>query len=91
MTALSIVLPEKLALASKKAAKQLGVSRAEFIRQAISHELAQLEIEREQQLMLSAFTAMKKNKQYLNELSELDEGFDSSISKESKEWWKKKR
>jgi len=76
MTTLSIVLPKALALASKQAAKQLGISHAEFIRQAIAHELNHLQIKREQQAMLQAFAAMKKNSEYLADLSELDKGFD---------------
>jgi hypothetical protein len=39
MTNLSIILPDTIAEASTKVAKELGVSRTEFIRRAIIHEL----------------------------------------------------
>jgi len=88
ITALSIILTDKLASASQQAAKQLGISRAEFIRQAIAHELEYLRAEREQKAILQAFSAMKNDKQYLTELSELDENIASQLPKETKKWWK---
>jgi hypothetical protein len=51
MTALSINLPNQLAEASQQAAEALGISRTQFIRQAVIHELANFHAQRERELM----------------------------------------
>jgi metal-responsive CopG/Arc/MetJ family transcriptional regulator len=91
MSALSIQLPDTLAKASKHAAHKLGISRAEFIRQAIEHELESLEARREIESIAKSFKALKKNASYLKEIQELDEGFNTTtLPKDKKQWWKKK-
>ena len=40
LTVISLKLPDELAQKSTKAAEKMGVSRAEFIRVALEHELA---------------------------------------------------
>lgn len=90
MATLSIILPDGLAKASQAAAGRLGISRTQFIRQAIAHELAKLEAQLEQEAMVEAFSAMKENKQYLEESEELTEQLNSELPNEEEDWWKKK-
>jgi metal-responsive CopG/Arc/MetJ family transcriptional regulator len=47
MISLSIILPDTIAKASNEAAKKLGISRTEFIRQAIIHELNNFQLQAE--------------------------------------------
>jgi metal-responsive CopG/Arc/MetJ family transcriptional regulator len=90
MTALSIHLPEALAKESLSAANELGISRTEFIRQAIAHELENLKARTEMQAMAASFTAMKKNKKYLQETTALYEDFNNNLPEDEDEWWRKK-
>jgi metal-responsive CopG/Arc/MetJ family transcriptional regulator len=90
-TTLSINLPDQLAKASQAAAKRMGMSRTEFIRQAIAHEIAQFEAHLEEEEMASAMRAMKKSKHYLNESDEIMNGFSDELPKDNKEWWSKKK
>src|SRR5579872_4953220 len=73
MTALSLHLPDKLAQASTEAAYSLGISRTEFIRQAIEHELKNLRIQQELEAIVKSFASMKKHPDYLKEMEEIDE------------------
>ena len=90
MTTLSINLPSSLALASQEVAVELGMSRTEFIRQAIIHELESYRICREQEAMAKSMLAMKKSKNYLSEADEIMFGLNSELQNEEEEWWKKK-
>jgi len=90
-TTLSINLPDQLAKASQEAAKRMGLSRTEFIRQAIAHEIAQFEANLEEKEIASAMLAMKKAKHYLNESNEIMNGFSDELPKDKKEWWNKKK
>lgn len=91
MSSLSIILPDNMAKASQEVAKNLGISRTQFIRQAIAHELANYYAKREQAEMRKSFAAMKKSSAYLKEATEIDNSFeDSELPKEKDEWWKKK-
>ena len=49
MTTLSINLPTTLAKASQEAAMNLGISRTQFIRQAITHEIAHYQAKLEEE------------------------------------------
>jgi metal-responsive CopG/Arc/MetJ family transcriptional regulator len=89
MTMLSIILPDPLAKASKEAAKRLGISRTQFIRQAIAHELDHFRLQLEQKAMAESMTAMKKSKTYLKESEEIIQGMKTNIPKDKDEWWKK--
>lgn len=91
MATLSIILPDTLAKASQEAAKKLGVSRTQFIRRAIAHELESFQSQLEQEAMAKSMNAMKKSKSYLQESEEIIEGFHSILPKEEKEWWNKKK
>ena len=90
MTTFSISLPDALAKASQETAKQLGLSRTEFIRRAIIHELKELQLKMEKEAMVKSFLAMKTNKDYLNESNEIIESWDSVLPKDKEEWWSKK-
>ncbi len=81
-TTLSINLSEQLAKASQTAAQKMGMSRTEFIRQAIIHELAQFEAHLEEEEMAKSMLVMKHTKHYLNESDEIMDGFGDDLPKE---------
>ena len=90
MTAISINIPEALAQASQEAAQQLGISRNQFIRLAIAHELKQLRAQQEQQAMAKAFKIMESSPDYLTESQEIDKNLNTILPDEDEEnWWKK--
>jgi metal-responsive CopG/Arc/MetJ family transcriptional regulator len=91
MTTLSIVLPDALAKASQEVAKELGVSRTKFIRQAIVHELENFQSRLELKAMARSFTAMKSCKSYLKEMEEITETLHSDLPKDESQWWNKER
>ena len=88
-TALSINLPENMADASKQASLKLGISRTQFIRRAISHELKRLEREDALDAMVEAFTAMNKDPDYLAEAQDIDESSSAPLPDDEDEWWTK--
>lgn len=91
MTAISIHLPDQMAQASLQFAKQLHMSRAEFIRTAIEHEIKRLLALKEQIAMAKAFVALGKNKDYLRESDEIMDGLNDPVdTDEEDEWWTKK-
>ena len=71
MATLSITLPDNVADSSNKVAKRLGISRTEFIRRAIIHELDNYRAQLEQNNIIQSFNAMKKSGRYLKESEEL--------------------
>jgi metal-responsive CopG/Arc/MetJ family transcriptional regulator len=89
MTAILINIPESIKEESTKAAKYLGLTRTEFIKQAIMNELDNFKKLREEAKIAKAFKAMKKSKTYLAESNEIMDGFDVKIS-EDEAWWSKK-
>jgi len=90
MKNLSISLSKDLIIDSDEAAKKLGVTRTEFIRQSVIHELKSFKIESVEKNMIESFEAMKKSKDYLIESEELDVGFGCDLkNKDIGEWWKK--
>lgn len=92
MTALSIHLPENLAKASQEAAAELGVSRTEFIRQAVIHELENFQAARERNAMAKSFAAMRNHPGYMKESDGLDKGFDNNnLPDDEEEWWTGKK
>jgi metal-responsive CopG/Arc/MetJ family transcriptional regulator len=90
MTTLSITLPDPLAKASREVAKKLGVSRTQFIRIAIAHELENFKQKSQQEEIVNSFSVMKKSKDYLQEAEKIYKGFDTDLPDEGDEWWKKK-
>jgi metal-responsive CopG/Arc/MetJ family transcriptional regulator len=89
MTSLSIKLPDTIAKASNEAAKSLGMSRTEFIRQAIVHELDSFKTKVGETEIIKSFAAMKKSKEYLKEAENITETLFSELPKEEDEWWNK--
>jgi metal-responsive CopG/Arc/MetJ family transcriptional regulator len=86
MTTLSIILPDALANESKKVARRLGLSRTQFIRQAISHELENFNTQFEQEAMVKSILAMKNCQVYLKESEEVMEGLNSTLPTEEEKW-----
>ena len=80
-----------MAKASKEVAKNLGVSRAQLIRQAIAHEIENFKSRIAQKAIVSSITAMKKSKTYLSESEEITGGLNSVLPKDEDEWWSKKQ
>ena len=64
MISLSINFPDNIVKVTNEVAKKLGVSRTEFIRQAVVHELNNFQIQLEQNDIIKSFAAMKKSKKY---------------------------
>lgn len=88
MTALSIHLPESLAKASQEIAEQMGISRTQFIRQALAHEIEQYYSEREQNEMVKSFKAMRKRASGHQVIEDFDEGFgDEQLPEDEEDWW----
>lgn len=88
MVALSIKLPKELAEASKEAARRLGLTRSQLIRQALVHELERVEAERERGAMAESFRAMGRDSRYLKEAERLDDAFGEPLREERDEWWR---
>ena len=87
MAALSIQLPNRLARDSQDLSKALGITRTQFIRIAIKHELERVKRQIEIKKMSDSFTAMKQDSDYLKETLDLDGDYDE-LTKEQSEWWK---
>lgn len=90
MTNLSIALPDEIVKASTEIAKKIGISRTEFIRQAVIHEISNIQANIEQQNIITSFNAMKKSQEYLNSSEELIDSFSSNLPQEQDEWWENK-
>ena len=91
MTSLSITIPDEIAKASNDIAKKLGLSRTAFIRQAIIHEIDNLQSRFEQEGIIKSFNAMKECPQYLEEAEEIMNGLNSELPQEDEKWWIKKK
>ncbi len=89
MRTFSITLPNDLADSSQKIAESIGLTRAQFIRVAISHELQRVERQTTLEAMATSFAAMQKDKQYLKESEEILQGFTELPSEEGDEWWRR--
>ncbi len=91
MTTLSINLPETLAKASQEAASKMGITRTEFIRQAVLHELKHFQATLEEEGIVSSIMAMKESKSYRKGADDLIDGFSSDLPKDKNKWWQKKK
>ena len=91
MKTLSINLPDTLAKASQEVASKMGISRTEFIRQAIAHELQHFQELLEEKAMAASMKAMKESKSYCQEAEEISEGFATDLPVEKDQWWRKKK
>jgi metal-responsive CopG/Arc/MetJ family transcriptional regulator len=90
MTALSLILPDAIAKASREAARKLGITRTQFIRLAVLHELEAFEAKQEQTAMAKAMIAMKTSHSYSQDTSKLLSDFPTDLPAEKDEWWIKK-
>lgn len=86
MKTLSINLPDTLAKASQEAASKMGISRTEFIRQAVAHEIKHFQNEMEEKAMIASMMAMKESKSYRKTANEIDDGFSSDLPEDKNEW-----
>lgn len=89
MTNLSIILPHTIAEASTKVAKELGVSRTEFIRRAIIHELDNYKTKSEELGIIKSFNAMKQSTKYSKASQKLMDSLFTDLPQEEDKWWDK--
>lgn len=90
ITTLSITLPDNVAKASNEVAKRLKISRTQFIRQAVIHELNSFQTRLEQGNIIKSLAAMKNSKKYNQDIEELTLDLNSDLPQERAEWWSKK-
>lgn len=89
MTNLSINFPDNIVKVTSEVAKRLGISRTEFIRQAVIHELDNFQVQLEQNNITKSFAAMKKSKEYQEDTKLMMDRLNSSLPLEGEEWWSK--
>ena len=89
MTNLSIILPGAIAEASTKVAKEFGVSRTEFIRRAIIHELDNYKTKSEELGIIKSFNAMKQSTKYSKASKKLIDSLFTELPQEEDKWWDK--
>lgn len=90
MKNLSISLSKDLIIDSDQVAKELGVTRTEFIRQAVIHELKNFKFNRLENSIIKSLEAMKQSKDYLIESEELDVSIGCDVkNNDVGNWWKK--
>jgi metal-responsive CopG/Arc/MetJ family transcriptional regulator len=87
MAAISLKLPDELALKSTKVAEKIGISRTELIRIALEHELAVINKRLEREDMSKALEAMREDPGYERESAVLDQGLMDSLPNEPDNWW----
>ena len=87
MTAISLKLPDELARKSTKVAEKMGISRAELIRVALEHELADISKRLERADMATAVEAMREDPDYERESASLDQGLTGDLPNELENWW----
>ena len=78
MTVILINLPDNIKQEITKVTKQLGLSRAEFIKQAITNELDNFKKKTEEYKIAKSLQAMKKSKTYISESAEIMDNLN---------WW----
>ncbi len=91
MKTLSINLPDTLAEASQEAARKIGISRIEFIRRAVAHELKHFQAALEEEAMVASMVAMKEFKIYNKQADDITEGFSTDLPEDKNGWWHKKK
>lgn len=87
MTALSIHLPDAMAKQSQALAKQLGISRTQFIRYAVMHEIERVKKQTLLNAMADDFEKMKTDPEYLALSKEIEEGLNESLPEDNNKWW----
>ena len=86
-TPIYLHLSDEMAKESQKIAKELGLSRTQFIRDAIQHELERIKKQLVQQAMAKSLQAMREDTCYLKELKELESGFEERLPQDDEPWW----
>lgn len=87
MTAISLKLPDDLAQESKAIADKIGITRTELIRQALRHELDEIEARLERAAMAEALTAMRNDSACIQESEALYERLSEPLPEEADNWW----
>ncbi len=87
MTAISLKLPDDLAKESKFIADKIGISRTELIRQALRHELDEIEARLERAAMAKALQTMRDDSAYIQESEAVYKGFEEALPDEPENWW----
>lgn len=87
MKCFTISLPDEIVQASNDAAKALGISRTEFIRQAVIHELSNIQTDIAQKEIIKVFNSMKMSSNYMSESEEMIDNLNSDLPEEEEEWW----
>ena len=85
MIALSIKLPEDLAEHSRQVARKLGITRSELIRQALLHEIDQVEAGLERRAIARSLQAMAGAS---TQIEALDRAMDETLPEEKEGWWR---
>ncbi len=87
MTAISLKLPDELAQQSKSVADKIGISRTELIRQALRHELDDIEASLERAAIAEALKTMRDDSIYIQESEAVYKGLESVLPEEPENWW----
>lgn len=87
MTAISLKLPDELAELSATVADKLGISRTELIRNALRHEIRQIQARLEKEAMANALQAMKQDPEYIHEAELLDQAIADTLPQDPDNWW----
>jgi metal-responsive CopG/Arc/MetJ family transcriptional regulator len=88
MGAIHLKLPDELVRESSELAKELGITRAELIRGAITHEIAAVRARQEREAMAAAFIAMSKDRGALRASEELEQSLDDPLPADDEGWWR---
>ena len=84
MIALSIKLPEDLAEQSRQVARKLGITRSELIRQALVHEIDQVQASLERRAIARSLQAMARTS---HDTEALERALDETLPEEKGGWW----
>ena len=87
MTAISMNIPDELAMQSTSMAKKLGMSRTAFIRQALQHELQRVERQQDEAAIAADLRRLADNRTYMAESQEIEAGFNDLPEDDAEFWW----
>ena len=87
MTALALQVSERMAQESRRFAKNAGLSRTAFIREAIEEKIERMKRQHDEQAMIKAFRALSKSTEYLKECEDLEGRTDDLLLDEEETWW----
>lgn len=88
MASISLNLPDDLAKESTQVAERIGVSRTELIRQALRHELDDIEARFEREAMAAALATMRSDETYRQDARAIEEGLTEGVAEETDDWWR---